>query len=170
MNLLPIPPIMIEPLVRAALREDLGRAGDLTTDAIVPVGLVATTVLTAREPGIVAGLDLATLAFRLIEPAIEVTTQCPDGSAVSQGQVIATIRGPARGLLTAERTALNFLCHLSGIATATASVATAVRGHKARIVCTRKTTPGLRTIEKYAVRAGGGANHRFGLDDAVLIK
>jgi nicotinate-nucleotide pyrophosphorylase (carboxylating) len=170
MNLLPVSQIMIEPLVRSALLEDLGRAGDLTTDAIVPISRGATTVLTAREHGIVAGLDLAVLAFRLIEPAIEVTVHCPDGSEVSPGKVIATLRGPARGLLTAERTALNFLSHLSGIATATASVVTAVRGHKARIVCTRKTTPGLRTIEKYAVRAGGGANHRFGLDDAVLIK
>jgi nicotinate-nucleotide pyrophosphorylase (carboxylating) len=170
MNLLPVSQIMIEPLVRSALLEDLGRAGDLTTDAIVPISRAATTVLTAREHGIVAGLDLAVLAFRLIEPAIEVTVHCPDGSEVSPGKVIATLRGPARGLLTAERTALNFLSHLSGIATATASVVTAVRGHKARIVCTRKTTPGLRTLEKYAVRAGGGSNHRFGLDDAVLIK
>jgi len=170
MNLLPLPEIMIEPLVRGALLEDLGRAGDLTTDAIVPADRVATTVMTAREPGVVAGFDLAALAFRLIEPAIEVTIHCPDGSEVSPGKVIATLRGPARGLLTAERTALNFLSHLSGIATATASVVTAIRGHSARIVCTRKTTPGLRTIEKYAVRAGGGANHRFGLDDAVLIK
>jgi nicotinate-nucleotide pyrophosphorylase (carboxylating) len=170
MNLLPHSQIMIEPLVRNALLEDLGRAGDLTTDAIVPMGRVATTVLTAREAGIVAGLDLAVLAFRLIEPAVEVTIHCPDGSELSPGEVIATLRGPARGLLTAERTALNFLGHLSGIATATGSVVTAVRGHKARIVCTRKTTPGLRAIEKYAVRAGGGANHRFGLDDAVLIK
>src|SRR6202048_18344 len=170
MNLLPVAKIMIEPIVRAALLEDLGRAGDLTTDAIVPVDRIATTVLTAREPGIVAGLDLAALAFHLIEPRIEVTTHYPDGSEVSPRQVIATIRGPARGLLTAERTALNFLSHLSGIATVTASVVKAVRGHRARIVCTRKTTPGLRTIEKYAVRAGGGSNHRFGLDDAVLIK
>jgi nicotinate-nucleotide pyrophosphorylase (carboxylating) len=170
MNLLPLSAIMIEPLVRNALLEDLGRAGDLTTDAIVPMDRVATTVLTARQAGIVAGLDLAALAFRLIEPAIEVTIHCPDGSELSPGKVIATLRGPARGLLTAERTALNFLGHLSGIATATASVVTAIRGHKARIVCTRKTTPGLRAIEKYAVRAGGGANHRFGLDDAVLIK
>jgi nicotinate-nucleotide pyrophosphorylase (carboxylating) len=170
MNLLPLAPIMIEPLVRQALLEDLGRAGDLTTDAIVPAGLIATTVMTARESGIVAGLDLAALVFRLMEPAIEVTVHRPDGSEVSPQQVIATIRGPARGLLTAERTALNFLCRLSGIATATASVVSAVRGHKAHIVCTRKTTPGLRTIEKYAVRAGGGSNHRFGLDDAVLIK
>jgi nicotinate-nucleotide pyrophosphorylase (carboxylating) len=170
MNLLPLAPIMIEPLVRNALLEDLGRAGDLTTDAIVPSGLTATTTMTARDNGIVAGLDLAVLAFRLIEPAIEVAIHCPDGSEISPRQVIATIRGPARGLLTAERTALNFLGRLSGIATATASVVKAVRGHKAHIVCTRKTTPGLRTIEKYAVRAGGGANHRFGLDDAVLIK
>jgi nicotinate-nucleotide pyrophosphorylase (carboxylating) len=170
MNLPPLPRIMIEPLVAAALREDLGRAGDLTTDAIVPAGLVATTVLTARQSGVVAGVDLAALAFRLLEPAIEVTVHCPDGTEVSPGQDIATLQGPARGLLTAERTALNFLCHLSGIATVTHSIVTAIRDRRARIVCTRKTTPGLRSIEKYAVRAGGGANHRFGLDDAVLIK
>jgi nicotinate-nucleotide pyrophosphorylase (carboxylating) len=170
MNLPPLPRIMIEPLVAAALREDLGRAGDLTTDAIVPAGLVATTVLTARQSGVVAGVDLAALAFRLLEPAIEVTVHCPDGTEVSPGQDIATLQGPARGLLTAERTALNFLCHLSGIATVTHSIVTAIRDRGARIVCTRKTTPGLRSIEKYAVRAGGGANHRFGLDDAVLIK
>jgi len=170
MHLLPLSPIMIEPLVRNALLEDLGRAGDLTTDAIVPVDRVATTILVARQGGVVAGLDLAALAFRLIEPRIEMTIHCPDGGEVVPGKTIATIGGPARGLLTAERTALNFLGHLSGIATATHSVVTAIRGHKARIVCTRKTTPGLRTIEKYAVRAGGGANHRFGLDDAVLIK
>ena len=170
MNLLPMSPITIEPLVRATLLEDLGRAGDLTTDAIVPVDIVATTVLTAREAGVVAGLDLAALAFRLVEPDIEVATRCSDGSEVSPGQVIATLRGRARGIFTAERTALNFLNHLSGIATATKSMVVAVRAHKARIVCTRKTTPGLRSIEKYAVRAGGGSNHRFGLDDAVLIK
>src|SRR5262249_14453263 len=150
--------------------EDLGRAGDLTTDAIVPAGICATTVLRARQPGVVAGLDAASLAFRLIDPAIEVTTERSDGSAVAPGDVIATISGPARGLLTAERTALNFLCHLSGVATATASVVAAVAGHRARIVCTRKTMPGLRALEKHAVRAGGGSNHRFGLDDAVLIK
>jgi nicotinate-nucleotide pyrophosphorylase (carboxylating) len=170
MNLLPLSNIMIEPLVRNVLLEDLGRAGDLTTDAIVPTGRMATTALVARQPGIAAGLDLAALAFRLIEPSIEVTIHCPDGSEVAPGKIIATLRGPARGLLTAERTALNFLSHLSGIATATASVVTAVRGHKASIVCTRKTRPGLRAIEKYAVRAGGGTNRRFGLDDAVLIK
>jgi nicotinate-nucleotide pyrophosphorylase (carboxylating) len=170
MSLTPLPAIMIEPLVRAALLEDLGRAGDLTTDAIVPAGLAATTVLAARQPGVVAGLDAAMLAFRLVDPAITVAAERRDGSPVAPGDVIATISGPARGLLTAERTALNFLCHLSGIATATGSVVAAVRGHKAQIVCTRKTTPGLRALEKHAVRAGGGSNHRFGLDDAVLIK
>lgn len=169
-NLSSLPAIMVEPIVRAALLEDLGRAGDLTTDAIVPASLDATMVLAARQPGVVAGLDVVGMAFRLIDPALQVAVERPDGSSVSAGQVIARIGGPARGLLTAERTALNFLCRLSGIATATASVVAAIYGHKARIVCTRKTTPGLRALEKYAVRAGGGSNHRFGLDDAVLIK
>ena len=166
----PLPPIMIEPLVRMALLEDLGRAGDLTTDAVVPAGHRATTLLVARQTGVVAGLDLARLAFQLIDPAIEIRLERNDGAAVAPGDVIATIAGPARGILTAERVALNFLCRLSGIATATASVVAVVRDTRAKIVCTRKTTPGLRTIEKYAVRIGGGSNHRFGLDDAVLIK
>ncbi|UDL86994.1 carboxylating nicotinate-nucleotide diphosphorylase [Mesorhizobium sp. PAMC28654] len=170
MNLPQLPAIMFEPLVRAALLEDLGRAGDLTTNAIVPADHLETMVMTTRQPGRIAGLDLAVLAFQLIDPAIQVKIERPDGSAVQAGDVIATVSGPGRGLLTAERTALNFLSHLSGIATATGSVVEAVRGHKARIVCTRKTTPGLRALEKYAVRAGGGSNHRFGLDDAVLIK
>ena len=166
----PLPQIMIEPLVRAALLEDLGRAGDLTTNAIVPADAHATTLLVARQHGVIAGLDLAGLAFRLIDPAIEMRIEHPDGSAVAPGSVVAAMSGPARGMLTAERTALNFLCHLSGIATATASIVAAVKGHKARVVCTRKTAPGLRAIQKYAVRVGGGSNHRFGLDDAVLIK
>jgi nicotinate-nucleotide pyrophosphorylase (carboxylating) len=166
----PLPQVMIEPLVRMALLEDLGRAGDLTSDAIVPAEHRATTVLMARQPGVVAGLDLARLAFQLIDPAIEMHVERGDGAALAPGDVIATISGPARGILTAERVALNLLCRLSGIATATASVVTAVRDYKADIVCTRKTTPGLRAIEKYAVRVGGGSNHRFGLDDAVLIK
>jgi len=170
MNLPRLPAIMLEPLVRAALLEDLGRAGDLTTDAIVAKERHATTVLAARQQGIVAGLDLAMLAFKLIDPNVEITVERADGSEVAQGETIASVSGPARAILTAERTALNFLCHLSGIATATASIVNAVHGHKAKIVCTRKTTPGLRAIEKYAVRAGGGANHRFGLDDAILIK
>lgn len=166
----PLSRIIIEPLVRGALLEDLGRAGDLTTDAIVPTGHHATTHLVARQAGVVAGLDLAQLAFLLIDPAIQMRLECNDGAALAPGDLIATIAGPARGILTAERVMLNFLCRMSGIATATASVVDAVRGTKAKIVCTRKTTPGLRAIEKYAVRVGGGSNHRFGLDDAVLIK
>jgi len=165
-----LPPLLFEPLVRAALVEDLGRAGDLTTDAIVPPDLRATTVLAARQPGVVAGLDVAAQAFRLIDPSIEIAVEQGDGSVVSPGSIIATLRGSARAMLTGERTALNFLCHLSGIATATATVVSAVRDFNAQIVCTRKTTPGLRALQKYAVRAGGGGNHRFGLDDAVLIK
>jgi nicotinate-nucleotide pyrophosphorylase (carboxylating) len=166
----PLARIMLEPLVRAAPLEDLGRAGDLTTDAVVPFALVTTTALVARQHGVVAGLDLARLAFELIDSRISMAIEKQDGAEVAPGDVIATIAGPARGILTAERTALNFLGHLSGIASATATLVSAVRGHKARIVCTRKTTPGLRAVEKYAVRAGGGGNHRFGLDDAVLIK
>lgn len=165
-----LPPLVIEPLVRAALLEDLGRAGDVTSDAVVPPGLSSMLALRARQPGVVAGLDAAALAFRLVDPAIGMNIERVDGDKVAAGETIATVTGPARGLLTGERTALNFLCHLSGIATATDALVQAVRGHKARIVCTRKTTPGLRALEKYAVRAGGGSNHRFGLDDAVLIK
>jgi nicotinate-nucleotide pyrophosphorylase (carboxylating) len=165
-----LPTIMIEPLVRMALLEDLGRAGDLTTDAIVPAEARATTALVARQPGLVAGLDLARLAVQLIDPGIDMRIERHDGAALAAGDVIAVLSGPARGILTAERVALNFLCRLSGIATATASVVAAVSNTKTRIVCTRKTTPGLRAIEKYAVRVGGGSNHRFGLDDAVLIK
>lgn len=170
MPLAPLPIIMIEPLVRAALLEDLGRAGDLTSDAIAPADLIVTASLIARQSGVVAGFDLAGLAFRLIDERIDIDYRRLDGEMVAPGDSIARIRGPARGILTAERTALNFLCRLSGIASATSSVVAAVAGTKARIVCTRKTTPGLRAVEKYAVRAGGGANHRFGLDDAVLIK
>jgi nicotinate-nucleotide pyrophosphorylase (carboxylating) len=161
---------MYEPLVRTALLEDLGRAGDITADAIVPAEQRASLALRARQPGVIAGLDIARCAFQTISPAIRIEIERPDGSVVVPGDTIATINGPARALLTGERTALNFLCHLSGVATATASLVTAVKGTRAQIVCTRKTTPGLRALEKYAVRAGGGSNHRFGLDDAVLIK
>jgi len=169
-TLTPLLPLMYEPLVRTALLEDLGRAGDITADAIVPADKQSSLVLRARQPGVVAGLDIAYCAFQFINPAIRLTAERPDGSVVAPGDVIAAIEGPARGLLTGERTALNFLCHLSGVATATASLVSAAQGTKARIVCTRKTTPGLRALEKYAVRAGGGSNHRFGLDDAILIK
>lgn len=170
MSCAPLPEVMIEPIVRAALLEDLGRAGDITTDAIAPAEASAKTALVARQPGVVAGLDLAVLAFRLIEPSLAMAVERRDGSRLSPSDVIATIAGSARGILTAERVALNFLCHLSGIATATASIVEAVRGHRARITCTRKTLPGLRALQKYAVRVGGGGNHRFGLDDGVLIK
>ena len=166
----PLPALMIEPLVRAALLEDLGRAGDLTTDAIVPAAARARTVLRARRPGVLAGLDFALTAFRLVDPAITAEIARHDGARLARGDVIAEIAGPARGILTAERTALNCLGHLSGIASATRGVVDAIVGHRAQVVCTRKTLPGLRIAQKYAVRVGGGANHRFGLDDAVLIK
>ena len=170
MNLSPLPDLMLEPLVRAALLEDLGRAGDITADAIIPAAQTWRAALVARQAGVVAGLDLARLAFRLIDPAITFTAAVPDGTTATPGMHLANVEGPARGIVTAERVALNFLCRLSGIANATHQLVTAIRPHAARICCTRKTTPGLRLIEKYAVRAGGGANHRFGLDDAMLIK
>jgi len=169
-SLAPLPQIIMEPIVRGALLEDLGRAGDITSDAIIPADCKATLALNERQAGVIAGLDLVMFAFLLVDPGISMQLRCPEGGKVSAGETIAVVTGPARSLLTAERTALNFLCKLSGIATATASLVNAVRGHNARIVCTRKTTPGLRVLEKYAVRAGGGANHRFALDDAVLIK
>ena len=165
-----LPLLMVEPVVRAALLEDLGRAGDLTTDAIVPAAARARTALVARQPGVVAGLDAAAMAFRLVEPSIEIAIERPDGTLLAPGDRIATIAGPARGMLTAERVALNFLGHLSGVASGAATLVEAVRGHRARICCTRKTMPGLRALQKYAVRVGGGMNHRFGLDDGVLIK
>lgn len=165
-----LPSLLVEPVVRAALLEDLGRAGDITTDAVVPEGAFMRAVFAVRRPGVIAGLECARTAFRLVDPAVVFEVDRPDGSAVEAGGRIATVAGPARAILTAERVALNFLGHLSGIATATRALVEAVGSHKARLTCTRKTTPGLRAFEKYAVRMGGGANHRFGLDDGVLIK
>ncbi|NTU76879.1 MAG: carboxylating nicotinate-nucleotide diphosphorylase [Alphaproteobacteria bacterium] len=170
MTISPLPDVMLEPLARAALLEDLGRAGDITTEALVPENAEGAATLGARQAGVVAGLDLARWAFRLCDPATRFEIQKPDGAQVQAGDVLATVKGSVRGLLMAERVALNFLGHLSGVATATRELVEAVRPHKAKIVCTRKTTPGLRALEKYAVRAGGGMNHRFGLDDALLIK
>ena len=170
MSVPPLPAIMIEPSVRAALLEDLGRAGDLTTDSIVPAEARTTCALMARQTGVVAGLDYALTAFRLIDPAIEIRVERPDGTRLRPGDRIATVSGPARGILTAERTALNFLSHLSGVASAARGIADAIAGTRAQVCCTRKTMPGLRAAQKYAVRVGGGSNHRFGLDDAVLIK
>ena len=163
-------PLLVEDAVRAALLEDLGRAGDITTNATIPAMKQARAVIAARQPGIVAGLDLAKAAFRLLDPALGFDARIADGAAVTPGAILATIEGPARALLSAERVALNFLGRLSGIATLTSRYVAAVAHTKARIVCTRKTTPGLRTFEKYAVLCGGGFNHRFGLDDAILIK
>ena len=156
--------------VSAALQEDLGRAGDITTDSIVPADAVATVQLVSREPGVIAGLPLAQMAWQLLDSSIQVDVHLPDGSRVVPGAVIATIHGPARALLTGERVALNFLGQLSGVATGTATIADAIAHTRARVADTRKTVPGLRALQKYAVACGGGSNHRFGLDDAVLIK
>jgi nicotinate-nucleotide pyrophosphorylase (carboxylating) len=163
-------PLLYRPLLEAALREDLGRAGDQTTDAVVPPGATTTARVMAREAGRVAGLPIACETFTLLDPSVAVSLLVEDGTDVEAGTTLAEIRGPARAILSAERVALNLLGRLCGIATATARVVEAVAGTGASVACTRKTTPGLRALEKYAVRAGGGANHRFGLDDAVLIK
>ena len=162
--------LLIEPQIRAALHEDLGRAGDITSELTIPADQKALARLVARKPGHIAGLVAARIAFRLVDPSLAFKVAAADGSKVEPGMLIATISGPARAILTAERVALNFAGHLSGVATATAALVDAVKGTKARIVCTRKTLPNLRTLQKYAVRCGGGFNHRFGLDDAVLIK
>ena len=162
--------LLVEPVVRAALIEDLGRAGDITTEAVVPAEATVEAVIAARQPGVLAGLDAALLAFELLDPALRIERRRADGEGISRGETVAQISGRARGVLGAERTALNLLSRMSGIATATRALADAVAGYKAKIVCTRKTTPGLRVLEKEAVRLGGGANHRFGLDDAMLIK
>jgi nicotinate-nucleotide pyrophosphorylase (carboxylating) len=163
-------PLMYEELLRTALLEDLGRAGDLTTDAIVPAGQTGTADAVGRASGIVSGLGAFARTFTLIDPAIAVTLHVADGDRVSAGTPIATVRGSLRAILSAERTALNVLGHLSGVATATDRLVQAVAGTHAAIVDTRKTTPGMRALEKAAVRHGGGHNHRFGLDDAILIK
>ena len=166
----PLPDVMLEPLVRMALLEDLGRAGDLTTDTIVPAGAKDSLRLVARQEGVLAGLDLARLAFHLLDNGLVFEPLCGDGTVLAPGMEIARISGKSRAILTGERTALNYLCHLSGVASATYSIAQAIEPYGTRVTCTRKTMPGLRALQKYAVRVGGGSNHRFGLDDAVLIK
>lgn len=165
-----LPPLLYEPLVRRALEEDLGRAGDLTSDAILPSDLTAEAAVVARKEGRIAGLEAATSAFRILDPSLQVELRSGDGRDAAAGEVLAVVRGAARSILSAERTALNLLGRLCGVATTTRDLVALVAPHGTRIVCTRKTTPGLRALEKYAVRAGGGSNHRFGLDDAVLIK
>ncbi|HEX9945399.1 MAG TPA: carboxylating nicotinate-nucleotide diphosphorylase [Thermoanaerobaculia bacterium] len=166
----PLYPLLYEPLVRRALAEDLGRAGDLTSDAVLPPHLPAVAEVVARAAGRVAGLPVALSAFRLLDSSIETEASAADGEDVEAGTILAIVRGPARSILSAERTALNLLGRLCGIATATRDMVALVAPYGSHIVCTRKTTPGLRALEKYAVRCGGGHNHRFGLDDAVLVK
>ncbi len=165
-----LPHLLVHDAVKAALLEDLGRAGDITSQATIPADIDATALFVARKPGVLAGLAFAREAMRLIDPTIRFEAFLKDGDRLSPGARIAEVSGPARGVLTGERVALNFLGRLSGVATATAKFADAIAHTKAHIVCTRKTTPGLRAFEKYAVRCGGGSNHRYGLDDAILIK
>jgi nicotinate-nucleotide pyrophosphorylase (carboxylating) len=163
-------PLVIEEAVRRALDEDLGRAGDITSAATIPESARARAKLVARKAGTIAGLECARHAFALLDASIAFQARQRDGDKVGAGSVLAAIEGPATAVLAAERVALNFLGRLSGVATLTAAYVAKIGNAKARVVCTRKTTPGLRALEKYAVRCGGGANHRFGLDDAVLIK
>jgi nicotinate-nucleotide pyrophosphorylase (carboxylating) len=164
------PELIAESVVRAALLEDLGRGGDLTTDAIVDPRRRATARVVARRAGIVAGLPFAALAFRLLDGNVSIAQHVGEGEPVEAGAAVAEIDGSARAILTGERTALNILSRLSGIATATRKLVDLVAGTHAKIADTRKTTPGLRALERYAVACGGGTNHRFGLDDAILIK
>jgi nicotinate-nucleotide pyrophosphorylase (carboxylating) len=163
-------PWLLEDLVRRALAEDLGQVGDLTSEAVVPGELEAGGVIVARAPGRLCGMSTAAATFRAVDETVEFEALKRDGDDLERGDQIARVRGRARSLLAAERTALNFLCHLSGIATATRDLVRRIEGTRAQVTCTRKTTPGLRALEKYAVRTGGGRNHRFGLDDAILIK
>ena len=166
----PLPDLLITPIVRAALAEDLGRAGDLTSQACVPAEARLSVIWAARRPGVLAGLDCARLALAELAPEAGFIALADDGDTLSPGQVLARAEAPARAVLAAERTGLNLMGRLSGIATLTRAYVDAVAGTGVRITDTRKTTPGLRQLEKYAVRCGGGVNHRFGLDDAILIK
>ena len=162
--------VLLRPLVEAALTEDLGRRGDVTSQATIPADMQAKLEIKARQAGVICGMDLARLSFAMVDPQIEFVAQVADGEWVDAGTVLASVRGNARHLLTAERTALNFMTHLSGIATDTRKIVDSVAEYPAQITCTRKTIPGLRIVQKYAVRCGGGRNHRLGLDDAILIK
>lgn len=162
--------VLLKPLVEAALTEDLGRRGDVTSQATIPADMQAKLEIKARQAGVICGMDLARLSFAMVDPQIEFVAQVADGEWVDAGTVLASVRGNACHLLTAERTALNFMTHLSGIATDTRKIVDSVAEYPAQITCTRKTIPGLRIVQKYAVRCGGGRNHRLGLDDAILIK
>lgn len=166
----PLPDVLLKPFVEQTLAEDLGRRGDITSQAIIPANKTATLHIVARENGIIAGLDLARLAFAVTNENIEFIAQVKDGDAIAPNQILAAVSGNARALLTAERTALNFMTHLSGIATEVNRLKSMIAEYPVEITCTRKTIPGLRILQKYAVRVGGGRNHRMGLDDAILIK
>ncbi|QRZ14970.1 carboxylating nicotinate-nucleotide diphosphorylase [Paracoccus methylovorus] len=166
----PLPEMILEPLVRLALSEDLGTYGDITTRTVIPAGTRYRARIVAREAGVASGMQLAAIAFRLIDPALQWQVYHPDGSSFQAGAVLAEIEGEAASILSAERVALNFAGRLSGIATQTAAYVAETAGTPARITCTRKTTPGLRLVEKQAVLHGGGFNHRFSLSDAILIK
>ena len=163
-------PLEIDAAVTRALAEDLGRAGDVTSIATIPEGMPARAVVVVRKAGVIAGLPLVAATFRKLAPEIAITAHASDGAEVATKTALMEVEGPARAVLAAERTALNLVGHLSGVATATHEFVRRVAGTRTRICCTRKTTPGLRALEKYAVRCGGGFNHRFGLDDAMLIK
>ncbi len=164
------PDFLLEPLVRMALTEDLAPMGDATTRAVIPQGLRYSARLNAREAGVVSGMQIAQMAFRLVDPSLSVVTKIADGQACAAGDVLMTIEGLAASILMGERVALNFAGRMTGIATLTAAFVAETRGTKTKITCTRKTTPGLRAVEKLAVSHGGGSNHRYGLSDAILIK
>ena len=166
----PLPDVLVEPIIRAALAEDLGRAGDITSQACIPADARLRAQFAARKAGVVSGLDCVRLTLAAMDPAARFQALHADGEAVAAGAVLARVEGGARAILAAERTALNLLGRLCGIATLTAAYVTAIQGTGARITDTRKTTPGLRALEKHAVRCGGGISHRYGLDDAILIK
>ena len=166
----PLPAIVLDPIVRLELSEALGRAGDLTTDAPIPAGTQLTAHIRARKSGTLAGMDAAAHALHLVDAKTELTLKLNDGDVLTPGATIAVIEGEARSILMAERTMLNFIGRLSGIATLTSEFVEKIAHTNAKIVCTRKTTPGHRAVEKRAVRCGGGTSHRYGLDDAILIK
>jgi nicotinate-nucleotide pyrophosphorylase (carboxylating) len=170
MYLTGLPDLLIEPIIRAALLEDLGRAGDVTAEAVIPPDAMGKVEFRARKAGVLAGIDCARLAMTLMDPHLRFETVLTDASVVTPGDIIARVEGKSRAILAAERVALNLLCHLSGVATLTAEYVKVIAGTTARIACTRKTMPMLRGLQKHAVKCGGGYNHRYGLDDAVLIK
>ncbi|WP_298908045.1 carboxylating nicotinate-nucleotide diphosphorylase [uncultured Aliiroseovarius sp.] len=170
MSFATVPDLILEPMIRNALLEDLGSYGDITTRTVVPDDITYTARINAREDAVVSGMQVAQIAFRLVDPDLVVTTHKPDGASCSAGETLMTIEGCARSILSAERVALNFAGRLTGIATKTAGFVAETEGTKTRVTCTRKTTPGLRIVEKLAVLHGGGSNHRYSLSDAILIK